>query len=60
MDRKQYIESLIEEAQKNIWRNELALGFKLKFPDQSTLTEDAVKHNIKKDNEYIEFLKENI
>lgn len=56
--KEQFIQELIETAQENVWKNELAKLFAQEFGD--TADKDvkikACEHAIKKDLEYIQFL----
>lgn len=56
MKRNDFINELISEAQKNIWKNELAIAYKEKNPDKSELSIKATEEHIKRDKEYIDFL----
>lgn len=56
--REQYIKELIQNAQENIWRNELFLKY---YSDDSDKVKiDSAKEHIKRDSKYIENLKKEI
>lgn len=56
MTKKDFINKLIQDAQENIWKNELAIAYKELNDDKSELNIEATKEHIKRDNEYIAFL----
>lgn len=56
MEKNNFIKELIRQAQENIWKNELAIAYKEKYPDVSDLSIKATQEHIKRDKDYIEFL----
>lgn len=56
-NKKEFIKFLIEEAQKNIWKNELAIEYKKQEIGTSNLDIVATEDIIKRDNQYVTFLK---
>lgn len=56
-----FINELIQTAQDSIWKNELALEYTELYGEgteaEKKLKIDGCNHAIKKDQEYIEFLK---
>lgn len=55
MTKKKFIQELIEAAQANIWKNELALAYK-EAGNQSEADPEKVKFIIERDTAYIKFL----
>lgn len=56
MTKNDFINQLINDAQTNIWKNELAIAYKQQNDDKSDLKIDATEEHIKRDKEYIVFL----
>lgn len=56
-NKKDFIKFLLEEAQKNIWKNELAIEYKKQEIGTSNLDIVATEDIIKRDNQYVDFLK---
>lgn len=60
-NRPEFIQELIQTAQESIWKNELAMKYTEAHgegtDEEKKLKIEACKHAIKKDTEYIEFLK---
>lgn len=57
----EYVEELIQTAQESIWKNEMAIEYTNTFQEGTEkdreLKIEACNHAIKRDKEYIEFLK---
>lgn len=60
MEKQRFIEELIKTAQETIWKNELAMSYNEKYGGNDETKRKACEEAIKKDNEYISFLKENL
>lgn len=63
MERTKFIKSLIESAQENIWKNELAIEYTKKFSEEGADKDVKLKacnHALEKDKEYITFLEEKL
>jgi hypothetical protein len=59
-NKKEFVQWLIEEAQKNIWKNELAIEYKKQEIGTSNLDIEATLDIIKRDTQYVEFLTEEL
>lgn len=60
MTRNNFINSLIQTAQENIWKNQLAIAYKKDDKNTSDLNIAATEDHIKRDLAYIHFLKSNL
>lgn len=60
MTKKEYYEKIKDDVQQIVFKNELVMAFKERFPDESKTDIEATKKVIEKDTEFIKFIDEQI